>query len=49
MRESGPEFLPGHLDLLILRTLTTGSQHGYRIAHHVRTVSYDVLQVGTLT
>ncbi len=40
------ELLPGTLDLLILKTLAAGSQHGYGIARHLRTVSDDVLQVG---
>ncbi len=40
------ELLPGTLDLLILKTLTHGSQHGYGIARHLKTVSNDVLQVG---
>ena len=44
--KSGPELLPGTLDLLILQTLAAGSQHGYGIAHHLQTVSDDVLQVG---
>lgn len=38
--------LPGTLDLLILKTLTRGSMHGYAIAEHLRSVSGDVLQVG---
>jgi PadR family transcriptional regulator PadR len=41
-----PNLLPGTLDLLILKTLTKGSMHGYAIAEHVRSVSDDVLQVG---
>ena len=41
-----PDLLPGTLDLLILRTLATGSKHGYGIAERVRQVSDDVLQVG---
>ena len=45
-KKSGPELLPGTLDLLILRTLAAGSQHGYGIASHLKTVSDDVLQVG---
>ena len=45
-RKSGPELLPGTLDLLILRTLAVGPQHGYGIAHHVKTISDNVLQVG---
>ncbi|HJO38468.1 MAG: PadR family transcriptional regulator [Vicinamibacterales bacterium] len=40
------DLLPGTLDLLILKTLTRGAQHGYGIARHLATVSDDVLQVG---
>jgi transcriptional regulator len=40
------ELLPGTLDLLILRTLAGGSNHGYGIAQRVRDVSKDVFQVG---
>ena len=45
-RKSGPEILPGTLDLLILQALAAGSQHGYGIALRLKTVSEDVLQVG---
>jgi len=41
-----PDLLPGTLDLLILRTLSTGSKHGYGIAERLRQVSEEVLQVG---
>ena len=41
-----PDLLPGTLDLLILRTLATGSKHGYGIVEHLRLASKDVLQVG---
>ena len=41
-----PDLLPGTLDLLILKTLARGEMHGYGIAHHLKTVSHDVLQVG---
>jgi PadR family transcriptional regulator PadR len=41
-----PDLLPGTLDLLILRTLLTGSKHGYGIAERLRQVSEDVLHVG---
>ena len=41
-----PDLLPGTLDLLILRTLTRGQMHGYAIAHHLKSTSQDVLQVG---
>jgi len=40
------ELLPGTLDLLILKTLVAGRQHGYGIAQRLRDVSDDVLQVG---
>lgn len=43
---SAPDLLPGTLDLLILRSLRTGSMHGYGIAQHLRANSDDVLQVG---
>ena len=42
----GSDLLPGTLDLLILRTLAGGPQHGYGIAQHLQTVSHDVLRVG---
>ena len=40
------ELLPGTLDLLILRTLVRGPNHGYGIAQRVRELSRDVFQVG---
>jgi len=40
------ELLPGTLDLLILKTLVFGRQHGYGIAQRLKAVSNDVLQVG---
>jgi len=40
------ELLPGTLDLLILKTLVAGRQHGYGIAQRLKDVSDDVLQVG---
>jgi PadR family transcriptional regulator, regulatory protein PadR len=33
------------LDLLILRTLTLGAQHGWAIAERVQQVSRDVLRI----
>lgn len=41
-----PDLLPGTLDLLILRTLRLGAQHGYGIAQHLKSRSDAVLQVG---
>ena len=35
----------GTLDLLILRTLSLGAQHGWAIAERVQQVSSDVLQI----
>jgi transcriptional regulator len=45
-RTSPAELLPGTLDLLVLRTLARGSNHGYGIAQRVRELSKDVFQVG---
>jgi PadR family transcriptional regulator len=41
-----PDLLPGTLELLILKTIAAGPQHGYGIAQRLRTLSDDVLQVG---
>ena len=43
---SPAELLPGTLDLLILRTLVRGSNHGYGIAQRVKELSREVFQVG---
>jgi transcriptional regulator len=40
------DLLPGTLDLLVLRTLVRGPNHGYGIAQRVRELSRDVFQVG---
>jgi len=40
-----PELLPGTLDLMILKTLSRGSMHGYGIAASIKRVSGDVLTV----
>src|SRR5580692_11564226 len=40
------DLLPGTLDLLILKTLGAGSQHGYGIAQMLKQASEDVLEVG---
>jgi PadR family transcriptional regulator, regulatory protein PadR len=45
-RTSPAELLPGTLDLLVLRTLARGPNHGYGIAQRVRDLSQDVFQVG---
>jgi PadR family transcriptional regulator, regulatory protein PadR len=40
------ELLPGTLDMLVLKALQRGRQHGYGIAQHLKQTSDDVLQVG---
>ena len=37
--------LPGTLDLLILKTLNAGPQHGYGIALHIKEWSREVIQI----
>lgn len=44
--DKASDLLPGTLDLLILKTLVAGPQHGYGIAQILKTKSEDVLQVG---
>lgn len=39
------ELLQGTLDMLVLKTLANGSNHGYGIARRIRQVSDEVLQV----
>lgn len=39
------DLLPGLLDLLILRTLSSQSMHGYGIAQHLHRLSNEVIQV----
>jgi len=41
------ELLQGTLDLLLLRTLAAGPQHGHAIAKHIQRTSEEVLQVET--
>lgn len=42
---SRPDLLQGTLDMMILKTLSSGSNHGYGIARRIRQVSDDVLTV----
>jgi PadR family transcriptional regulator PadR len=39
------DLLQGTLDLLILKTLALGSQHGWGISQRIQQISGDVLQV----
>src|SRR5215469_1823143 len=41
------ELLQGTLEILILRTLSSGPAHGHAIAQHIRRISEEVLQVET--
>ena len=44
------DLLPGTLAMLVLKTLTVDTMHGYAIAQHIERLSNDVLRVqeGTL-
>ena len=46
MRNPSADVLRGTLDLLILRTLAAGDQHGWAISERIGQVSREVLQVG---
>jgi PadR family transcriptional regulator, regulatory protein PadR len=39
------DLLPGTLDMMILKTLTRGPQHGYGIASSIKRASDDILTV----
>jgi transcriptional regulator len=45
--QSRVDLLQGTLDLLLLRTLSAGPQHGHAIAKHIRQTSEDLLLVET--
>ena len=45
MGEQGIDLPQGTLDLLILRTLALGAQHGWAISERIQQVSSKVLQV----
>ena len=40
------ELLPGTLEMLILKTLSRGSNHGYGIAQDIQSISADALKIG---
>ena len=44
-RKKPPELLPGTLELMILKTLAIGPNHGYGIARRIKQTSDDVLHV----
>jgi transcriptional regulator len=39
------DFLPGTLDMLILKSVSRGERHGYAIAQFIQEASRDVLRV----
>ena len=43
---SNPDFLPGTLDMLVLRTLSRGPNHGWGIAQYIQQVSREALKIG---
>jgi PadR family transcriptional regulator len=45
-RTPEPDFLPGTLEMLILQTLSRGSNHGYGIAENIQQISKDALKIG---
>jgi PadR family transcriptional regulator len=45
MPDPKTDLLQGTLDLLVLKTLALGSQHGWGIAQRIQQISQDVLQV----
>ena len=44
-RKAPGEFLPGTLDMMILKALSRGDRHGYAIAQFIQQASRDVLHV----
>ncbi len=44
-KQSRLELLQGTLDLLILRTLSTGPKHGWAVSERIQQISEDVLRV----
>jgi PadR family transcriptional regulator PadR len=46
MAGSSQDLLPGTLEMLILKTLDAGPNHGYAIAQYIQRVSDEALRVG---
>jgi transcriptional regulator len=44
--KSSSDFLPGTLEMLILKTLSRGANHGWGIAQHIQAVSGEALKIG---
>ena len=45
-KPAGADFLPGTLEMLILKTLSRGTNHGFGIAQHIQQVSREALRIG---
>ncbi|MEO7145490.1 MAG: PadR family transcriptional regulator [Bryobacteraceae bacterium] len=45
-RKDEPGFLPGTLEMLVLRTLARGRNHGFGIVQHIQQVSGEALKIG---
>ena len=45
-KPAGGDFLPGTLEMLILKTLSRGPNHGFGIAQHIQQVSREALRIG---
>ena len=45
-QNSKPDFLPGTLEMLVLKTLSRGANHGWGIAQHIQQVSRGALRTG---
>ena len=45
MNQPTSDLLQGTLDLLILKTLSLGPEHGWGVAQHIQQMSREVLQV----
>ena len=43
---SDADFLPGTLEMLILKTVSRSPNHGFGIAQHIQQVSLDALRIG---
>lgn len=39
------DLLPGTLDMLVLKTLSVQSMHGYALARHIENLSNDILRI----
>lgn len=46
LTNAASDLLPGTLEMLILKSLVSGSKHGYAIVEHLRVTSKEVLHVG---